>query len=72
MDGSSIQGQTQATVTEFLDETPGGHWAIPSQQLSNLVDCQPEIELAKYLSRPVLIKTHTWSQDDTADRKSVV
>jgi hypothetical protein len=55
---------TAATVAEFLDETPGTAWSIEHPSITNLVDRQPEVELAQYLSRPVLIKTHVWSQTD--------
>jgi len=55
---------TEATVAQFLDETPGTHWKLEHPVCTNLVDQQPQIELAKYLSRPVLIKTHVWAQTD--------
>lgn len=64
LDGSSAPTTTTATVAEFLDETPGGSWSIPSVERSNLNDRQPEVELAQFLSRPVLIKTHVWAQTD--------
>ncbi len=56
---------TDATVAEFLDETPGTSWKLDHPEITNLIDRQPEVELAKYLSRPVLIKTHTWAQTDS-------
>jgi len=62
--GAVASEVTQATVAEFLDETPGGVWAVDSVQRSNLNDQQSETELARFLSRPVLIKTHTWAQSD--------
>lgn len=64
MNASPATEQTSATVAEFLDETPGTSWGLEHPICTNLVDRQPEIELAKYLSRPVLIKTHTWAQTD--------
>lgn len=66
LSGSEVTSATSTTVVEFLDETPGGSWKINNIDRSNLMDRQPEIELAKFLSRPVLIKTHTWAQTDTA------
>jgi len=65
LDGTELNQTTNATVTEFMDETPGSSWGIPHVERSNLLDRQPEVELAKYLSRPVLIKTHTWAQTDS-------
>nr|UNY42005.1 MAG: polyprotein [Picornavirales sp.] len=65
MDSSSPPESTQATVVEFLDETPGTNWSIEHPTCTNLIDQQPQIDLAKYLSRPVLIKTHVWSQTDS-------
>lgn len=62
--GTTASEVTQATVAEFLDETPGGSWSVDSIQRTNLNDQQAETELARYLSRPVLIKTHTWAQSD--------
>jgi hypothetical protein len=56
---------TATAVAEFLDETPGTSWGIPHIDRSNLNDQQPQIELAQFLSRPVLIKTQIWSQTDT-------
>lgn len=64
MNSSEPSGSTQATVAEFLDETPGTQWEIEHPICTNLVDQQPQIELEKYLSRPVLIKTHVWAQSD--------
>jgi hypothetical protein len=64
LQGESASETTSTTVVEFLDETPGSSWSIPHPNLLNLSDQQPEVELAKYLSRPVLIKTHTWAQTD--------
>ncbi len=57
---------TEAAVARFLDETPGMEWKMEAPDLTNLMDRQPEVELAKYLSRPVLIKSHIWAQSDTA------
>nr|WPR18018.1 MAG: capsid protein [Chemarfal virus 32] len=65
MDASEPGQSTEARVAEFLDETPGTTWQIEHPQMSNLVDRQPEIELAKFLGRPVLIKTHVWAQTDS-------
>nr|ULG00032.1 MAG: hypothetical protein 2 [Marnaviridae sp.] len=62
--GTTASDTTHTTVVEFLDETPGGIWSVDSIQRSNLNDQQSETELAKFLSRPVLIKTHTWAQAD--------
>ncbi len=64
LSGNTASDMTQATVAEFLDETPGGSWSVDSIQRSNLADQQSETELARFLSRPVLIKTHTWAQSD--------
>lgn len=63
--GSSLGETTSATVAEFVDETPGNEWHLEHPTCTNLTDQQPEIELAKYLSRPVLIKSHVWSQTDS-------
>lgn len=65
MDASQPSESTEARVAQFLDETPGTSWEIKHPEMTNLVDRQPEIELAKFLSRPVLIKTHTWAQTDS-------
>nr|ULG00016.1 MAG: hypothetical protein 2 [Marnaviridae sp.] len=65
MNSSELSGSTDATVAQFLDETPGTSWSLEKPQCTNLVDQQPQIELAKYLSRPVLIKSHVWSQADS-------
>jgi hypothetical protein len=65
MMGSAASETTQSTVIEFLDETPGSSWGIPHINRTNLSDQQPQIELAQFLSRPVLIKTHTWAQTDS-------
>lgn len=67
MDATENNETTQTTVAEFLDETPGITWGLEHPVLTNLSDRQPEIELAKFLNRPVLIKTHTWAQTDTAN-----
>lgn len=61
---SEASGVTQAVTAEFLDEVPGTSWSVPSIDRTNLNDRQPEVELAKYLSRPVLIKSHVWAQSD--------
>lgn len=58
--------ETTSIVTRFLDETPGTLCDMGTSQLTNLNDMQELIELEKYLSRPVLIKTHTWAETDTA------
>jgi hypothetical protein len=55
-----------ATTVEFLDETPGTSWSIESQGTSHLADMQPQVNLAQFLQRPVLIKSHIWSQTDTS------
>lgn len=65
LDGTSVSDTTHTTVVEFLDETPGGSWGVENVQRSNLNDQQSETELARFLSRPVLIKTHTWAQADS-------
>jgi len=65
LDGSESSTTTSATVVEFMDEFPGSEWGIPHLTRSNLDDRQAEIELAKYLSRPVLIKSHVWAQTDS-------
>lgn len=67
MDVTENTDTTHATVAEFLDETPGVSWGLEHPVLTNLSDRQPEIELAKFLNRPVLIKTHTWAQTDSAN-----
>nr|UNY42041.1 MAG: polyprotein [Picornavirales sp.] len=64
--GANTGETTSTTVVEFLDETPGTSWSIEHPVCTNLSDQQPEVELAKFLSRPVLIKTHTWAQVDAA------
>lgn len=64
LSGTQATDTTQATVAEFLDETPGGSWSVDSTMRSNLNDQQTETDLAKFLNRPVLIKTHTWAQAD--------
>lgn len=65
--GSTEPSATVSTSTvEFLDETPGSSWSVDSPSLSNLADRQPQVELAQFLGRPVLIQTHVWSQSDTA------
>ncbi len=63
--GSETTESTEATVVQFLDEVPGTSWSLESPMCTNLTDRQPEVELAKYLSRPVLIKTHVWAQTDS-------
>jgi hypothetical protein len=65
MSGSVPSETTSTTVIEFLDETPGSSWSVASSNCTNLMDVQPDVDLSKYLSRPVLIKTHVWSQTDT-------
>lgn len=65
LSGSEMAEVTQTAVVEFLDETPGSSWKVEQPMCTNLVDQQPQTELAKYLSRPVLIKTHVWAQTDT-------
>lgn len=65
LDATPASGSTETSTVQFLDETPGSTWSIDNSVTTNLVDRQPEIELAKFLSRPVLIKTHTWSQSDS-------
>nr|WPR18133.1 MAG: capsid protein [Crogonang virus 161] len=62
MEGKDV---TATAVAEFLDETPGNVWGIPHIDRMNLNDQQPQIELAQFLSRPVLIKTHVWNQTDS-------
>jgi hypothetical protein len=65
MNESQPSESTSTTVAEFLDETPGSSWSVENNITSNLSDRQPEVELAKFLSRPVLIKTHVWAQTDS-------
>lgn len=65
LEGSEPSATTSTTVIEFLDETPGSSWGLQTPECTNLMDRQPEIELARFLSRPVLIKTHTWAQTDS-------
>jgi hypothetical protein len=65
MPSTEAPDTTSVTVAEFLDETPGTSWSIDHPTCTNLIDQQPQIELAKYLSRPVLINTHIWNQTDT-------
>ena len=64
--GTELPSTTSATVAEFMDETPGSTWSVEDTVRSNLIDQQPQVELAQYLSRPVLVKTHVWAQTDTA------
>lgn len=65
MNGEEATDVTNTNVAEFLDEAPGTEWSIPHPVCTNLTDQQPQIELAKFLSRPVLIKTHVWAQTDS-------
>lgn len=60
--GSEI---TETAIASFLDEVPGDSWKISSVDRTNLSDMQPQIELAQYLSRPVLLTSVVWSQTDT-------
>lgn len=62
--GAESSTTTSTTVVEFLDETPGGSWRVEDVPRTNLIDQQSETELAKFLSRPVLIKSHVWAQSD--------
>ncbi len=62
---SAATDTTEATVAQFLDETPGTSWSLQHPDTTNLVDRQPEVELAQFLSRPVLIKSHIWAQTDS-------
>lgn len=70
MDASSIPSVTNTAIAEFLDETPGSSWSISNSTRSNLDDQQPQIDLANFLRRPVLIKTHVWAQADAAGVKA--
>lgn len=63
---------TETAVASFLDEVPGESWKIPSSVTTNLSDMQPQIELAQYLSRPVLLTSLVWSQTDNYDVGSVI
>nr|ULG00063.1 MAG: putative structural protein [Locarnavirus sp.] len=63
--GSELPESTATAVAEFLDETPGTHWNVSSTGATNLQDVQPHVELAKFLSRPVLINSFVWSQTDS-------
>lgn len=65
MSNSDVSDVTEATVAQFLDETPGMSWSLGSSSSTNLQDIQPHVELAKFLSRPVLINSFTWSQTDS-------
>lgn len=65
LEPSTLGETTSATVVEFLDETPGQTWGVHSTTRSNLDDQQAETELAKFLSRPVLVKSHVWAQTDS-------
>nr|ULF50558.1 MAG: hypothetical protein 2 [Marnaviridae sp.] len=65
MGGAEPSDTVSSTVVEFLDETPGSAWSISNSLSTNLNDLQPEVELAKFLSRPVLINTFTWAQSDS-------
>lgn len=65
MIGTEATSDTTTSVVEFLDESPGSSWGIPHTDRLNLNDQQPQIELAQFLSRPVLIKTHVWNQTDS-------
>lgn len=65
LEPSPVGETTQATVVEFLDEVPGPSWSVVNNVTSNLMDKQSEIDLQKFLSRPVLIKSHVWAQTDS-------
>jgi hypothetical protein len=64
LSGAEGSGDTNVTNVEFLDETPGTTWSLSTFDRTNLNDRQPEVELARYLNRPVLIKSHIWAQTD--------
>jgi len=68
LEPSPVGETTQATVAEFLDEVPGPSWSVINNVTSNLADRQSEIDLQKFLSRPVLIKSHVWAQTDSYQR----
>lgn len=62
---STINGEdTQQVTVDFLDENAGHMWSMKHIERTNLMDVQPEIELAKYLNRPALISSYVWSQTD--------
>lgn len=65
LDPSNSDDSTSATVAQFLDETPGTSWSVENFTGTNLQDVQPQVELASFLKRPVLIKTFTWAQTDS-------
>lgn len=65
LENSSVDDVTEATVAQFLDETPGMSWSLESSSSTNLSDIQPHVELSKFLSRPVLINSFVWSQTDS-------
>lgn len=65
LSGSMPSDTCDTAVAQFLDETPGTSWSISSTGSTNLHDVQPHVELDKYLSRPVLIKSFTWAQTDS-------
>ena len=54
LENSSVDDVTEATVAQFLDETPGMSWSLESSSSTNLSDIQPHVELSKFLSRPVV------------------
>lgn len=58
-------GTTNAVTTSFCDEADGSIAGDNVPTTTNLSDGQGQIELATFLSRPVLIKTHVWAQTDS-------
>nr|ULG00049.1 MAG: hypothetical protein [Locarnavirus sp.] len=64
-DSSTPPEATSTSTVEFLDETPGSSWEVSTSSCTNLSDQQPQVELAQFLRRPVLIRTHVWNQTDT-------
>lgn len=63
-------GMTESQVVSFFDQNPGykmGYDSISDDTM--LLGEQPNVELKEFLSRPVLIKTISWSEADTAGLK---
>lgn len=63
-------GQVHSEVASFFDQNEGvtSEYAPVSDQ-SMFVDEQPSVDLAQFLSRPVLIKTISWAESDSAGLK---
>jgi hypothetical protein len=62
---TSVTEETTSVTARFLDETPGTSQDLSTPAVTNLNDMQDTVELAQFLSRPVLIKTITWAETDS-------